>query len=492
MPSTHAAIYARISSDPRQDGLGVARQVRECRRLAAAVGASVVRVYVDDDCSAFSSRSRPGYELLLSDLASGEFSLIIAWHPDRLYRRQRDLMPFIDAVQAANAHVATVCAGVVDLSTAAGRMTARIVGAVAEHESDHLSQRIIAKLDELATHGAWGGGIAYGYRSVGKGALEVDPLQAEIIRECSRRVLSGESLRSICRDLDRRGVPTARGGLWRHKTVRQILTGTTVRGMLTWHGQERSAAWDPILAPETADLLRSRLGGRSARCGRPRNSVALLTGGILRCGHCQQQLYLGWNNGLPAYLCEKPPSGRGCGRIFVAAEPAERTVVDAIANRISRSDGAHVLANARTNAGHSVARDETSLRQLAAHHAAGSISRAEWSAARAALEASIRAARIREELRSVPPPLRGLPRDRTAFVRAWSTHSLERRRAIIASLITRIDVQPSPGTGCRFNTARVLDGIRWSVPDRYADPIAPTPESLRGTTTTHIPAPKDG
>jgi site-specific DNA recombinase len=51
-----AAIYARISSDQDGRGLGVARQVEDCRKLASDRGWAVAEEYVDNDVSAYSGR----------------------------------------------------------------------------------------------------------------------------------------------------------------------------------------------------------------------------------------------------------------------------------------------------------------------------------------------------------------------------------------------------------------------------------------------------
>ena len=47
-----AGVYARISSDREADGLGVARQIADCERLAERKGWPVAGLYVDDDVSA--------------------------------------------------------------------------------------------------------------------------------------------------------------------------------------------------------------------------------------------------------------------------------------------------------------------------------------------------------------------------------------------------------------------------------------------------------
>jgi DNA invertase Pin-like site-specific DNA recombinase len=66
-----AAIYARISSDAEGTGLGVARQVEDCDRLAERLGWAVAEVYADNDISAYSGKRRPAYERMLADLRDG-------------------------------------------------------------------------------------------------------------------------------------------------------------------------------------------------------------------------------------------------------------------------------------------------------------------------------------------------------------------------------------------------------------------------------------
>src|SRR5690606_3784527 len=130
-------IYARISLD-RRDGEGVARQLADCRELAKSRGWTDLVEYVDNDISAFRAKRRPEYERLLEDLHARRLSAVVAYPPARIYRKPADLEAFIDAVQAAGAEVATVRAGDVDLSTASGRMVARILGSVSRHESERI------------------------------------------------------------------------------------------------------------------------------------------------------------------------------------------------------------------------------------------------------------------------------------------------------------------------------------------------------------------
>ena len=96
-----AAIYARISSDPRGEGLGVERQIADCEALAASMGWTVHDHYVDNDVSACSGKARPEYQRLCEDLKAGTVDAVVVWHPDRLHRHPRELEDFMALCDAA-------------------------------------------------------------------------------------------------------------------------------------------------------------------------------------------------------------------------------------------------------------------------------------------------------------------------------------------------------------------------------------------------------
>ncbi|HYA01279.1 MAG TPA: recombinase family protein, partial [Candidatus Binatia bacterium] len=137
---TRAAIYARISRDRAGAGLGVDRQAAECRELATRRGWDVVATFIDNDISAFSGKVRPQYEALLGAIEGGRVEAVLAWHNDRLHRSPKELERFIDLVEHHKVAVAVVQGGDYDLTTSNGRLSARIVGAVARHESEHKSE----------------------------------------------------------------------------------------------------------------------------------------------------------------------------------------------------------------------------------------------------------------------------------------------------------------------------------------------------------------
>jgi DNA invertase Pin-like site-specific DNA recombinase len=124
-----AAIYARISSDQDGRGLGVRRQLEDCRKLAADRGWLVAEEYVDNDISAYSGKTRPAYERMLADLADGTRDAVIVYNLDRLHRRPIELEAFAALCERVGVtSVATVTADI-DLGNDDGLFMARMFAA---------------------------------------------------------------------------------------------------------------------------------------------------------------------------------------------------------------------------------------------------------------------------------------------------------------------------------------------------------------------------
>ncbi|MFD8512961.1 recombinase family protein [Streptomyces antimycoticus] len=90
-------IYTRISRDDEGDALGVARQRTDCERLADLRTWQPVKIYEDNDVSAFKRNVvRDEFELMLKDLRAGLIDGVVAYDLDRLARQPRDLERLIE------------------------------------------------------------------------------------------------------------------------------------------------------------------------------------------------------------------------------------------------------------------------------------------------------------------------------------------------------------------------------------------------------------
>jgi DNA invertase Pin-like site-specific DNA recombinase len=310
---------------------GIGRQERECRELAAAKGWKIVEVFKDNDVSAYSGRKRPGYEGLLEAIRSRRVNTVIAWHPDRLYRRLIDLEGLIDLAEEHGVRFATCVAGDIDLSTAAGRMNARVVASAARYESEHRAERLRLWHEDRVAKGLphGGGRRPYGYEwSPEAGTWHPRPDEAAVIHRMVDHIIRGGSVSSLVRALNLEGVPTASGSRWANATVTRLLANPVIAGLREHRrtGTITQGNWEPIITLEQREMLQAIFKNpmRPKRGGGPTERSRLLSG-LLVCAHCDMKMYSdGQKNGRYAYTCSKSWKGQGCVR--VAAWPLEDAI----------------------------------------------------------------------------------------------------------------------------------------------------------------------
>jgi DNA invertase Pin-like site-specific DNA recombinase len=451
-------IYARISSDREGDNLAISRQLADCEALAERKRWAVVERYVDADISAYGGKPRPEYRRMLDDIEDGALDAVLVYHADRLHRHPRELEDFIDLCARTGTKMATV-SGDLDLSTHEGQLMARITGAVARKESDDKSRRIQRKHEELAAAGkvSGGGSRPYGY---GADKRTIRPEEAEVIRELARRVLAGDSLKALCKDLNDRGIPTAAGKDWAPQTMRRMLLSARISGQREHHGEiVAKAEWPAIITPAETQKLRAKLRDPDRRTNRAGRRYLLTR--LLRCGHCGSQLYSRpRDDGARRYVCATGPGFGGCGKLTILAEPVELFVSEAALHRLEspllpeairrppdETKGTEWQAEAE--------RAQAQLDELAEMWAAGEITRGEWQKARPPIEKRLILARKKLAQLNRQAALVPFIGDVKRVRDQWQTMTLSRQAEIIRALVEYIEVAPGRRGYNRFDRSRL-------------------------------------
>jgi site-specific DNA recombinase len=444
-----AAIYARISSDSAGLGLGVTRQLEDCRRLAASAGWQVEQEYVDNDLSAFSGKRRPAYEQMLDDLRDGLRDAVICYHVDRLTRRPVELEQFVETVDAAGVRYVRFVAGDMDLGTGDGLLIGRIMAAVAASESAAKSRRVKRKLDQVAAEGRPHGGFRrpFGYDD---DKITVRPDEAAVIRELVDRFLAGESLRALCGWLDEAGIRTVSGGPWRSPTLRDLLAGGRIAGLRKHRGEiVGPAIWEPIITPAQRERVLARMADQ-ASSGRRAPRTSLLSG-LLRCGRCGGKLFAS-RKVTRRYICMSGPDHGGCGRLTVVADPLELLIAEAVVERLDSPQFAATLAgrvSERADASglaDALAEDQKQLDDLAAMLGKGEMSAREWRTAREQVDKRMTDRKRQLAAATQTDALLGLPGQAQQLRDRWDGLTLTRQAAIVRALVDHIVIQPgTPG-----------------------------------------------
>lgn len=442
-------IYVRISNDRTGAGLGVQRQEEDCRALASRKGWEVVDVYCDNDVSASTGRRRPEWERLLTDATSGKVQAVVGWHVDRLTRRPMELEDIIDMADKLGLQLGTVT-GDIDLGTPMGRLIARQLGGFARYEVEHKSERQVrANLQQALAGKLKGGGMrCFGYTREG----EVVEAEAAVISEVANRVVQGDSLRSIVKDLRERGITTTAGKQFQPVTLRRLLQNPRLIGKRVHKGAVvADGDWEPILSPTIQRKVVAVLSDPSRHKTQPsRVRRYLLTGGLIRCGLCGHALVSQpSSSGKRGYVCRATAPSFGCGKIRIAAEPIEMDVAERVLGRLASPAIRNRLQAAVATGGDSgelladqIGDAEQRLRELGEDYGDGKLSRTAFQSANKRIEENLR------ELRSAiarAAQLESLPLASTpeALADWWENQaSLERRRDLVATLIDHVSVGP--------------------------------------------------
>lgn len=326
-----AFIYCRISDDKTGARLGVQRQEMDCRELAKTKGYEVVRVFVDNDISAYSGKRRPDYAAMLKRVKAGEVDAVLCWHLDRLHRQPAELETYIDACQAGKALTHTVKAGEFDLSTDSGQLIARMLGAAARYESDTKATRIRRASEQAIRAGKWTGGTRPFGWTIANGTPELHPEESKAIADACTRVLKGDSLGSIIREMNEQGLTTTRGKAWGYAQLAQALERPRNAGLADYHGEIVGNSTFPAIVSENVWRgVCAVLSDPSRRRSQSNKAVHLLAGiAQCHCGAFVRSATVKARNGDThrIYRCPQPGPGHVSKRIGFVDEVVDNIVV---------------------------------------------------------------------------------------------------------------------------------------------------------------------
>ena len=263
---------------------------------------------------------------------------------------------------------------------------------------------------------------AFGHTAGGARVVESE---ARAIRDAAARILAGDTLTSVVRDWNVRGLTTAAGGPWRVNSLSSLLL------------QERLVAPPQILDGDTHARL---VALHSSRGKGPRRATRryLLTG-LLRCWRCGGGMRgMPRTKGADLYVCPGPAHG-GCSGTAVTADHAEAAIAAMVLDRLERPGTDHGPVDGRR-----------ALRDLAAHRrrlddlgelwASGQIGRDEWLSLRRKVGVRAQAAEAEVARLGRLTAVRALAGSGTALRVRWPAMSVDDRRDIVEALVEHVVV----------------------------------------------------
>lgn len=343
--------YARISKDKVGEELGVQRQDQDTDALAARHGLTIGRRFVDNDRSATYGGPRPDYAELLAAIHRGEVDCVLVYAMGRLWRNRAERAAGIEIFRQHGVSVLCVKGPQLDLTTAAGRMLAGLLGEVDTFEVEQLSEREQRKMLQNVQQGRPPSGRrCYGYTADG---WETVPDEADDVRGMFTAILSGSSLTGIATGLNKRGRPNRDGKPWTHNAVRGVLLNERYAALREYPPRKRSTdppgelypgKWPAIVAEDTWRAAKHILEDDSRRLS-PGPGRRWLLSGLALCGVCDDgtTVTIGsrgkTDRAQPVYRCRRT---KHLARFALPIDDlVERRVID----RLSRPDAAELLVN---------------------------------------------------------------------------------------------------------------------------------------------------
>jgi DNA invertase Pin-like site-specific DNA recombinase len=448
-----AGIYCRISRDWEGKQLGVERQRQDCLRIAENRGWTVVEHYVDNDVSAgkTSKKVRKEYLRLLGDIEAGKLDAVVLWMEDRLQRQVMELAEFLKVCDAAGVTRIASVGGEFDLSDPDQRTLLYIKAAMAEAEIEKMRARMRRKNLERAEKGGRhpGGFRAFGTVGAGKQWVSESQAQAEqeLIAEAAQRILAGDSLRGIANDWNRREIRTPTGRAWTNVTLRTMLLSPRLIGQREHNGRLHPATWEPILPRQTWEAAKGILEDPE-RVTKGRGGIYRhLLSGLVKCSRCGTTMTVRGRAAQRRYCCSTAQPG-GCGRLQRSADQVENLITEALFVAVESPTWDQVADRSADDPTRELyerlARDQARLDKLDDEQVlaaldddgvkAASLRRVRHDIEERMERTRNRAARMRGEqvAAAVPRNLRDV----------WADLSLDRKRAILAVIVERVEIHP--------------------------------------------------
>lgn len=311
----NAGLYIRVSTERQvKEGYSVAAQKANLSKFAKQQGWNVFDVYADEGISGKNIKDRPEVKRLIRDIKSNNVEVVILYKFDRLTRDSRDTEDIIELIQQCGIQVFTLSGGAVDVSTATGRFTVRINGAVAQLEREQTIERIKVAFEQKVKQGYTlaCATTCYGYnRKIHEKNQTIIPEEAKIVKRIFKMYVEGKTFTEICNILNTEKVPTKMAGrvvrkrgtdekytinsVWMPKTIRLILTNPTYIGKVRYHiGKEDGFVADgthkPIISEKLWNEAQNKISKikHTYRTNLPKEDVYYC--GTLICGICNQKL----------------------------------------------------------------------------------------------------------------------------------------------------------------------------------------------------------
>jgi DNA invertase Pin-like site-specific DNA recombinase len=440
----------------------VTRQDEDTEALRVRHGLpAFVHRFTDNDRSATYGGPRPEYDELIRAVKAGETDAVLVYMLGRLWRNRAERAVGMEIFRQHGVSVLCAKGPQLDLSTAAGRMLAGVLGEFDTFEVEQMSEREQRKVRQMVEQGLPPSGRrCYGY---GKDGWEIVPDEAEDVRAMFDALLTGRSLLGIAREMNERGRLNRDGRPWNHGSVRQLLLNERFAALREYPPRKKRAdppgqiypgRWPAIVSEDTWRAAVAILEDESRLKSHGDTGRKWLLSGLAVCGVCDDGTTVttaqrGYDRRHKQPQMQRIYRCRASKHIARNAEPIDDLVERSVIRRLSRPDASDLLVDQAAPEAEDLRSKALALRgrldALAAEFAED-----DQADPREFREAS---RRIRERLAEVEQQMTHPQRSRVLVdlvlaedpAAVWQEMPLDRQRAVVSMLFRVTILKGRPG-----------------------------------------------
>ena len=187
-------------------------------------------VFYDFGISGTKADAREGLQALLYACRTGSVDYVLTKSISRFSRNTSDCLSLVRELLSYNIPIYFEKENI-DTGSMESELILSVLSSMAQSESESISKNVKWTVKKRMEEGTFVFGyLPYGYTKDAAGNMVIDPVESEIVKMIFDLALNGMGTYKIAQLLDKRKVPTRKGGKWSGSTVKGILVNEKYYG----------------------------------------------------------------------------------------------------------------------------------------------------------------------------------------------------------------------------------------------------------------------
>ena len=254
----NVGMYVRVSTEEQRDfGYSIDAQIREINDYCERRNLKIIDIYNDAGHSA-KDLNRPEMERMIKDIKNGKINCVISMKVDRLTREGYDGQWFLRFCKEYDCALIFLQENY-DINTPEGEMGYGLSLLFGQRERRLISQRTTNAFEEAIKQGKYPNRAPMGYTKNSDKKLEVDLVEAEIVKEVFELYASGKNATEVGTIMKNNNRYLKNNGIWNATKVSRIISNPIYIGTLSWGRYHRKDGKETIIENHSPAIISKEL-----------------------------------------------------------------------------------------------------------------------------------------------------------------------------------------------------------------------------------------